>query len=279
MRFGVLLTAWLLFTLAPFSFSIHLRMSKDEGKLDKPPAKHYVKGKEKSSAERMLSLLQIRSSIVSDSLSMQLKTALIGLENDIKRLENIEENDSASELGFGEHIKAISTHIIDVATTAMSVFPRGVSSGKKGSQVLFEVQDTQRITHEFVEALTKILDLRNRGDEKSLDSSQRRVLELDKSLNEDLDLIGRKVDFSQSWKRRQRHDNIKMTRKQLTIGDSATGLDGGYYRMSKNGALAEGETYKLEHDSFAVNPHEKNKLDQLASQAEKQTRLINDLNH
>ena len=192
----------------------------------------------------------------------KVKNLVAGIHSDFVRLEKLQDNDGATnaELGFSEHIKAVSTHVIDLATAIVTEFPSGIPNSK-GKEVLAELESTKAVVEQFVDRLHKIVKLRIKGDENSMKSSAKQILELENYMNKELQVLGVKVDFAESLERQRRRDMRPMlSEPSMTKPSSSVGM------TNRGGAL--GHSYVLSHDSFHMSAHDKNELDLVVSQAE-----------
>lgn len=199
-----------------------------------------------------------------EKMSEQVKALVAKLLTDFSRLEKVQDQGKAvnAELGFSQHIKALSTHVIDLATSLMTEFPDGVPPNSKGEQVLAELETTDEVVEHFVDRLSEIVHLRTKGDQKSMEKSKKVILESDNEMNKDLQDLGTKVDFEKSLSRKQSRENRPfVTEPSMTVPSSSVG-------MAKQGGGANGSTYAISHDSFQLSPHEKNALDLVVAQAE-----------
>ena len=199
-----------------------------------------------------------------EAMSEKVKDLVIGLHADFTRLQKVQDQGEAvnAELGFSQHIKAVSTHVIDLATSLTAEFPDGVPPNSKGEAVLAELESTKAVVERFVDSLSEIVSSRIKGDKNSMESSKKQILELDNDMNKELQDLGAKVNFEESLDRQRRREERPLTTvPSQTVPSSSVG-------MTKEGGGAKGHTYKIAHDSFQVSPHEKNTLDLVVAQAE-----------
>ena len=158
-------------------------------------------------------------------MSEQVKALVAKLLTDFSRLEKVQDQGKAvnAELGFSQHIKALSTHVIDLATSLMTEFPDGVPPNSKGEQVLAELETTDEVVEHFVDRLSEIVHLRTKGDQKSMEKSKKVILESDNEMNKDLQDLGTKVDFEKSLSRKQSRENRPfVTEPSMTVSPAFT---------------------------------------------------------